>query len=126
MRIARGGNEERKSLEKERDRLEFEISEAEALNLAQLRAETGFESRDAMLELAQLDVGDVAGLNSLLGEASSYFLLDARIEIADRQQRLYSVLRRDSGQVDVLSRVRAIPAATPLPMSNTPGAPRQP
>jgi general secretion pathway protein K len=44
------------------------------------------------------------GIAALLGERSSYFLLSARVEIADRDMRLYSVLQRDRRQVSSLVR----------------------
>ena len=39
-----------------------------------------------------------------LGESSSYFLLSALVEIADREVRLYSVLERRQRQVTSLVR----------------------
>jgi general secretion pathway protein K len=42
-----------------------------------------------------------------LGESSQFFLLASRVEIADREQRLYSVLRREAREVDVLQRINA-------------------
>ena len=48
---------------------------------------------------------NLEGMAPLLGERSSYFLLSARVEIADRDMRLYSVLQRDRRQVTSLMRV---------------------
>ena len=43
-------------------------------------------------------------IKPLLGESSSYFLLSAEVEVADRRMRLYSVLQRSGRQVAALAR----------------------
>lgn len=75
--------------------------------LLQLRQESGFTDLEEFLAQPVFEEASMAGATSLLGESSSYFLLDARVEIADREQRLYSVLHRASRQVEVLQRMRA-------------------
>jgi general secretion pathway protein K len=87
------------------------LTEADGDSLLQYRTETGFVDIDDFLAQpvfsgAQPD--DVTALRALLGESSAFFLLDARVEIADREQRLYSVLRREGRQVDVLLRVPGV------------------
>ncbi|HEY7776844.1 MAG TPA: general secretion pathway protein GspK, partial [Kineobactrum sp.] len=46
----------------------------------------------------------VAGIRSLLDENSSWFLLSAEVEVADRNMRLYSVLQRDRRTIRALVR----------------------
>jgi type II secretory pathway component PulK len=43
-------------------------------------------------------------VKSLLGQHSSYFLLQAEVEVADRKMRLYSVLKRSARQVSTIVR----------------------
>ncbi|MEE4191735.1 MAG: type II secretion system minor pseudopilin GspK [Halieaceae bacterium] len=84
-----------------RDRLE-PLSESEGEALVALRGEEGFESIEAMLAspvLANLDVD-----RNLLSETTDYFLFTGQVEVADRQATLYSVLRRQGGQVKTLLR----------------------
>ena len=47
---------------------------------------------------------NMAQTRTLLAETSDYFLLSARVEVADRNTRLYSVLERKNRQVNVLQR----------------------
>lgn len=83
------------------------LSAAEGEELCRQRRETGFESVEEFLQLPQF-AGDLnTGVSGLVGETSSYFLLLSRVEIADREQQLYSVLRRQQRQVDVLLRSNA-------------------
>lgn len=82
------------------------LSEQDGEALVLRRLETGFVDLEDFF--SQPEFVDVPrdGLSSLLGESSSYFKLSARVEIADREQRMYSVLRRDAEQVSVLHRAR--------------------
>jgi len=75
-----------------------------AQGLAQVRADIGFSSVEDLLALPALAVADSAGLLGLLGESSSWFLLSARVEIAGREQRLYSILQRDNRQISTVVR----------------------
>ena len=77
---------------------------AAAAGLAQERAEIGFSSVEDLLATPALSGADSAELAGLLGESSSWFLLSARVEIAGREQRLYSVLHRDNRQVATVVR----------------------
>lgn len=72
--------------------------------LAQERREIGFSSVEDLLASPALSAVDTAEIAGLLGESSSWFLLSARVEIAGREQRLYSVLRRDNRQVSTVVR----------------------
>lgn len=75
-----------------------------AQGLAQERADIGFSSVEDLLAMPALAAADSAGLAGLLGESSSWFLLSARVEIAGREQRLYSILHRDNRQISTLVR----------------------
>ncbi|MDJ0877430.1 MAG: type II secretion system minor pseudopilin GspK [Halieaceae bacterium] len=84
-----------------RDSLE-PLSEGEGEALVALRGEEGFEDVDALLSspvLANLEVD-----RNLLSESTDYFLYTGQVEVADRQATLYSVLRRQGGQVRTLLR----------------------
>ncbi len=84
-----------------RDSLE-PLSEGEGEALVALRGEEGFEDVDALLSspvLANLEVD-----RNLLSESTDYFLYTGQVEVADRQATLYSVLRREGGQVRTLLR----------------------
>jgi general secretion pathway protein K len=83
------------------------LSLADGEALLQQRQESGFADREDFLAQPVFAEAGLEGAASLLGESSSYFLLTARVEIADREQRLYSVLHRASRQVNVLLRKRA-------------------
>jgi len=83
------------------------LSEADAVALVAHRCENGFRdlqdfydhpSLAGIKEQLQLQMAD------LLGQQSEYFLLRARVQVAGRNQRLYSVLQRKNRQVSVLSR----------------------
>tara|TARA_R110002110_G_scaffold91264_2_gene237544 strand:- start:165965 stop:167005 length:1041 start_codon:yes stop_codon:yes gene_type:complete len=81
------------------------LSEADGLLLAEQRESTGFTDMDDFLGNAvfagqqQLDK-----VRSLLGEDSSYFLLRAEVEVADRNRRLYSVLERRARRITAIVR----------------------
>jgi general secretion pathway protein K len=80
---------------------------AEGDELCRQRSETGFESADAFLQGPQFAGALNAGVSGLIGESSAYFLLLSRVEIADREQQMYSVLRRQQRQIDVVQRRHA-------------------
>jgi general secretion pathway protein K len=44
------------------------------------------------------------GVKTLLGQSSTYFLLDAEVEVADRNMHLYSVLERSGRRVSAVAR----------------------
>jgi general secretion pathway protein K len=46
------------------------------------------------------------GIKRILGEESSYFLLEAEAEVAGKNMRLYSVLERRKRSVRVIARAR--------------------
>ena len=90
--------------------------------LLEERAETGFASLEEFLQLpafADAQQDERTRINALLTESSSYFLLTSRVEIADREQRMYSVLRRQARDINVLQRESAslydLAGQAPLP-----------
>ena len=82
------------------------LSDADGLALASYRCDNGFNDLEDFLNHPVLaDSKDsMAQTRSLLGEQTDYFLLRARVEVAGRNQRLYSVLERKNRQVRILSR----------------------
>ncbi|MDP5070801.1 MAG: general secretion pathway protein GspK, partial [Congregibacter sp.] len=98
------------------------MSRSEAEALVQLRLDVGFASLAEFLQLPIFAGAENLGIASLLGESSSYFLLASRVEIADREQRLYSVLRRQARQIDVLQRINASLYDMPNPVVDTSAA----
>ena len=84
------------------------LSVAEGAELVRARDEEGaLTSIQDMLQLPVFAGASTAVVSTLLDEKSSYFLLFSRVEMADREQRMYSVLRRRERQIDVLARVDA-------------------
>lgn len=83
------------------------LSLTDGQSLIQQREETGFANLDEFLQLDVFAGAQMSAVATLLTESSSYFLLASRVEIADREQRLYSVLRREAREIDVLQRINA-------------------
>jgi general secretion pathway protein K len=82
------------------------LSASDGEALVAYREENGFADLDDFLAhpvFAERAEGMVQ-TRTLLGETSDYFLLSARVEVADRNTRLYSVLERKNRQVNVLQR----------------------
>lgn len=80
------------------------LSEAQAQRLADARREPGYVDKAAFLADPVFDGKSMTAVAAILGESSSSFLLEARVEIADRELRLYSVLRRQQRQVTSMVR----------------------
>jgi general secretion pathway protein K len=81
------------------------LTAGEGEALLEMRGEGGFENVQALLEtpvFAGLELSEEQ--RAMLTESSDYFLFDGQVEVADRTARLYSVLRRKGGRVDVLAR----------------------
>lgn len=82
------------------------LSPAEGEALVEQRAAAGFADLEefwASPVFAGRE-GQMEAVKALWGEASSYFLLSAEVEVADRRMRLYSVLQRSGRQVSALAR----------------------
>lgn len=82
------------------------LSSSDGEALLALREEGGFLDLDAFLSSPVFDDKRerMERVRTLLGEASSHFLLEAEVEVADRQMRLYSVLQRHQRTVSALVR----------------------
>lgn len=85
----------------------YPLSASDGETLLQQRREGGFASIEEFLAHPVFAGASTAAIASLVGESSSWYLLSARVEIADRQAQGYSVLRRQARDVDVLARVDA-------------------
>lgn len=75
------------------------LAPQDARALGRQRAESGFADKQALLEDPLFQGAGMDRVATLLGEASDWFLLSARVEIADREQRLYSVMHRENRRV---------------------------
>jgi type II secretory pathway component PulK len=88
------------------------LTEAEAAALVDARGDTR-EPRESNFKTKEEFIGNaifvgknknMAGITKLLGETSNYFLLDAEVEVAGRNMRLYSVLDRSGRKISALYR----------------------
>ena len=83
------------------------LTEGEGESLVLYREETGFENVEDFLSNPVFDGKDkdkMTAVAALLGESSSYFLVLAEAEVADRNMRLYSVLKRGNRRVEAVVR----------------------
>jgi type II secretory pathway component PulK len=82
------------------------LSEGEGESLAEYRKETGFKDKDDFLANPVFagKSDKMTGVVALLGEQTSYFLLQAEVEVAGRNMRLYSVLDRSNRKISALAR----------------------
>jgi general secretion pathway protein K len=83
------------------------LSQADAEALVAQRQEPGFADVAEFLDHPVLAGLDLDGVNGLLGDTSSWFLLAASVEVADRTTNLYSVLRRERRQIQSVTRYAA-------------------
>ena len=80
------------------------LSEIDGERLAEYRNDAGFADLEDFFVQASLDEASVAELRPLLGETTSWFLLGATVEVAERQMRLYSVLQRRGRSIQAVVR----------------------
>jgi len=82
------------------------LSDADAQALVDYRENSGFTDVDDFLgnEVFGDRQEQMAGIKALLGQESSYFLLQAEVEVADRNMRLYSVLERRGRRISAIAR----------------------
>jgi general secretion pathway protein K len=82
------------------------LSEAEGESLAQYRLETGFKDKADFLANPVFEGrrDKMTEVMKLLGEDTKYFLLQAEVEVAGRNMRLYSVLDRSDRKLSALAR----------------------
>lgn len=79
---------------------------ADAQALAAQRAAVGFADKQAFLEDPLFRGAPMEEVAGLLGESSNWFLLSARVEIAGREDRLYSVMHREYRRARSVLRAR--------------------
>jgi general secretion pathway protein K len=82
------------------------LSAAEGEYLESVRNDTGFKDKADFLENQVFDGKreTMTKTMDLLGESTSYFLLQAEAEVAGRNVRLYSVLNRSNRKMSALAR----------------------
>ena len=82
------------------------LSEAEGESLEEYRKDTGFPDKNDFLANPVFEGKreKMTGIMKLLGQDSSYFLLVAEVEVADRNLRLYSVLERRNRTIGAIAR----------------------
>lgn len=82
------------------------LSEADGDSLVEYREDSGFvDVSDFLANPAFEGKRDkMAATAKLLGQSSSYFLLLAELEVADRNMRLYSVLQRNNRSIGAIAR----------------------
>ncbi len=88
-------------------RISAPSAKAEGESLAGVsRPETGFKDKDEFLANAVFagKREKMTGIRELLGQNSSYFLLQAEVEVAGRNMRLYSVLDRSNRKISAIAR----------------------
>jgi general secretion pathway protein K len=87
------------------------LSAADGESLAAYREEAGFTDTDDFLANPVFEGkrDKMTAISALLGQQSSYFLLQAEVDVADRKMRLYSVLERRGRRVAALTRTSGSP-----------------
>ena len=82
------------------------LTEAEGESLVQYREDTGFEDKTDFQANPVFDGkrDDMKDVMALLGENSDYFLLEAQVEVAGRNMRLYSVINRSGRNIATIAR----------------------
>jgi general secretion pathway protein K len=80
------------------------LSAQQVARIIELRDEGMLNEVDTFIEDVMFSDGATGELRDLVDVKSSWFLLDARVEIADRERRLYSVLHRQGRAISVVHR----------------------
>lgn len=80
------------------------LSAQEVARIVELRNEGMITDIDSFIEDPMFTNATTTDLRNMIGVKSDWFLLDARVEIADRERRLYSVLHRQGRAVSVVHR----------------------
>jgi general secretion pathway protein K len=82
------------------------LTESDGEALVDYREENGFTDIDDFLanQVFSGRAQQMTGIRGLLGERSSWFLLEAEVEVADRRMRLYSILERRKRRVEAVAR----------------------
>jgi general secretion pathway protein K len=106
LNIHTAGSMVLRSINVDDDLSPLSVADGEALQAQQRPPGPGFVDMDDFFDSAVLagKQEQMERIKPLLGESSSYFLLSAEVEVADRRMRLYSVLQRSGRQVAALAR----------------------
>lgn len=80
------------------------LSAQQVARIIELRDDGMLTDVDTFINDVMFSEGATDELQNLVDIKSSWFLLDARVEIADRERRLYSVLHRQSRAISVVHR----------------------
>jgi general secretion pathway protein K len=82
------------------------LSEAEGESLVDYRKDTGFKDKTDFLANPVFEGKreKMTGIAKLLDENTEYFLLQAEVEVAGRNMRLYSVLNRHNRKIGAIAR----------------------
>ena len=82
------------------------LSESDGASLVDYRDNSGFTDVDDFLSNAVFgtEAEQMAGIKKLLGQSTTYFLMRAEVEVADRNMRLYSVLERRGRRITAVAR----------------------
>ena len=80
------------------------LSAQQVARIIELRSDGMLNEVDTFIEDVMFSDGATDELRDLVDIKSSWFLLDARVEIADRERRLYSVLHRQGRAISVVHR----------------------
>ncbi|MEH6634685.1 MAG: type II secretion system minor pseudopilin GspK, partial [Halioglobus sp.] len=82
------------------------LSESDGASLVDYRDNSGFTDLDDFLGNAVFGgkAEQMADIKKLLGQSSTHFLMQAEVEVADRNMRLYSVLERRGRRITAVAR----------------------
>ncbi|KZX59461.1 hypothetical protein A3709_14290 [Halioglobus sp. HI00S01] len=82
------------------------LSEFDAQSIVQFREETGFSDKEDFFNHPMLvdRAENMTEARAMVTEFSSWFLLRATVEVADRRTQMYSVLERVNRQINVVQR----------------------
>mgnify|MGYP006256602921 FL=1 len=80
------------------------LSAQQVARIIELRNDGMLNDVDTFIEDVILSDGATDELRDLVDIKSSWFLLDARVEIADRERRLYSIMHRQGRAISVVHR----------------------
>ena len=80
------------------------LASQEVARIVELRSEGMITDVDTYLSDALFTNSTTTELREMIDVKSDWFLLDARVDIADRERRLYSVLHRQGRAVSAVHR----------------------
>ena len=80
------------------------LSQQQVAQIIELRTNGMLVDVDSFLESPLFSEDSTADLRAMVDVKSSWFLLDSRVDIADRERRLYSVLHRQGRAISIVHR----------------------